>query len=73
MIIATPTIYEKYYREFFDELAEVLESEFPKGEKCECGRRLKARSHAIVLSAMANVFFRRILIEAGDEIIKRKT
>jgi hypothetical protein len=26
--------------EFFNQLAEVLEENFPKGERCQCGREL---------------------------------
>jgi len=47
-------------KEFFDKLAEVLEREFIKGEKCSCGRKLPCRSKAIVLNAFANLFFREL-------------
>lgn len=47
--------------EFFNKLAEVLEEEFPKGELCQCGKRLPCRSRALVLNSYANLFFREFL------------
>lgn len=40
--------------EFFDQLSNVLENEFPK-EQC------KERGHALVLNSYANILFRKIL------------
>ena len=44
-------------QQFFNELSEVLEKEFPKGERCSCGKKLPCRSKALVLNAYANLFF----------------
>ena len=48
-------------QEFFNKLAEVLEEYFPKGEKCQCGKRLPCRSKALVLNAYANIYFREAI------------
>lgn len=45
-------------QQFFDELSDVLEKEFPKFEKCSCDKRLPCRSKALVLFAYANLYFR---------------
>ena len=58
-------------QQFFDELSEVLEKEFPKGERCSCGKRLPCRSKALVLNAYANIIFKdcikEFLLEMLDE------
>jgi hypothetical protein len=46
--------------QFFDNLKEILEEQFPKGERCQCGRKLPCRSKAIVLNAYANLLFRKL-------------
>ena len=47
----------KKEEEFFHRLSNILEEQFPKGEKCQCGRKLPCRSKALVLSAYANIFY----------------
>lgn len=58
-----PTLNEKYNKAFFDELAEELEKCFPK-------KACKERGQALVLNGYANILFRRLLVEFGDEIIR---
>jgi len=48
-------------KEFQTRLAEELETLFPKGERCECGKRLRCRSKALVFCAEANIIFRESL------------
>ena len=47
-------------KEFFNKLADKLEELFPKGEKCQCGRKKDARSKALVFNAWANIVFREL-------------
>lgn len=47
---------EAWEKRFFTRMAKVLDEQFPKGEKCKCGDRLRARSHALVLNAWANIY-----------------
>jgi len=48
-------------QEFQTRLAEELETLFPKGERCECGKRLRGRSRALVFNSYANIIFRELL------------
>jgi len=43
-------------KKYFNQLAEKLEELFPKGEQCECGKRLPCRSKALAFNAYANIF-----------------
>lgn len=63
MIVLTPILRDKYNRKFFDLLVEELEKSFPKG-KCN------ERGQALVLNAYANFFFKQLLAEFEQEIIK---
>ncbi len=56
--------------EFFNKLYYVLEKKFPKGEKCECGKKLPCRSKAIVLNAYANIFFKEMKEKWQSELRK---
>ena len=70
MAAILPTLNDKYNKEFFDELAEELEKDFPKGEKCPyCGNKAFARSRALLFNAYANIIFRQLLMKFGDEVI----
>ena len=64
MTASTSTLNDKYEKQFFNELVEVLEREFPK-HKCQ------ERGQALVLNSFANMIFRKLLIKFGDEIIRK--
>jgi hypothetical protein len=49
---------EEIKEEFFNKLVEILEEQFPKGEKCQCGEKLPCRSKALVLNAYSNLYFK---------------
>ena len=51
---------------FFNKLADKLEELFPKYEKCQCGKRLKARSKALSFNAFANLYLKDVITEAYD-------
>lgn len=57
-------------KEYFDKLVEVLEKQFPKGEKCQCGKRLPCRSRALVLNAYANIYLKEILSQEKQKWVK---
>ena len=52
---------------FFNQLAEKLEEIFPKGEKCECGKKLPCRSKALTFNAYANIYHEKILKELNKK------
>ena len=55
-------------KEYFNKLAEKLEELFPKGEKCQCGRKLWCRSKSLSFNAFANIYLREALTQArADE------
>ena len=56
-------------KEFFRKLSDQLEDHYPKGERCECGKRLTARSKALTFNAWANVFLKEALDEHTKKII----
>ncbi len=47
---------ETLKKEFWDKLVEVLEKEFPKGERCKCDKKLPCRSKALVLNSYAYIY-----------------
>ena len=53
----------KYNKKFFEQLSEQLEELFPKGEKCERGKKLPCRSKAILFNAYANLYLKELLTE----------
>ena len=57
---------ETTFQEFFNKLADKLEELFPKGEKCQCGRKKDARSKALVFNAWANIVFKELHNKKDD-------
>ena len=57
--------------EFFNKLYEVLEKEFPKGEKCKCGKKLSCRIRALMLNTYANLFFIEMKEKWQEELIEK--
>ena len=53
--------------EFYNKLAERLEEFFPKGEKCECGKKLPCRGKALVLNGYANIYLKEAIEKAKKE------
>ena len=51
-------------KDFFNKLAEKLEELFPKGERCQCGKKLPCRSKALAFNAFANIYLRTALQKA---------
>lgn len=62
---------KKIEKEFFNKLAEELENHYPKGERCECGKRLSARSKALIFNAYANIYLKEALSAQKKETISR--
>lgn len=54
---------------YFDKLRERLEKLFPKGEHCECGKKLPCRSAAITFNAFANILHNEELEAQKKQII----
>jgi len=58
-------------KEYFDKLCKVLEEEFEKGEKCQCGRKLPCRSKALVLNSYANIYLLEALKSQNQDLLKK--
>ncbi len=58
-------------KEFFNKLAEELEEDFEKGERCQCGSKLPCRGKALAFNGMANVFLREALKAQREEILEK--
>lgn len=68
-MISVPTISDKYFKKFREELEVILDQEFPKLNEDNPGiPSPNRRSAALVLYAYATIIFERLLVEFGDEV-----